>query len=234
MQAVLDEAPHAGLFPRYRDDLSGPERERVARGLTAARACIADGLRQFGLTAEPASLSAAAAVRAQIGVAELAAEELGAQDMRGYGPLAPESAAALDELAARLRAAMAAIFSGGTAPPLPAANLAETLAGATDEALAAMANALAAAVLESDAASESLPLVAADALTETAQSVCRAAGARPQAEMDVTSIHWRLDRPRLAGLGRDYLVTRFRKQLEPRREEVREALRAYGRRAVRQ
>ncbi|MGH9518222.1 MAG: hypothetical protein ACRD2D_01175 [Terriglobales bacterium] len=233
MQAILDEAPHAGLFPRYRDDLSAPERERLARGVTGARASLADGLRQFELAPEPAALSAAAAVRAQAGAAELAAEELGARDMRGYGPLAQESAAALDELAARLRAAVAAIVPGGGMTSAPAGNLAEALASTTDDALAAMASALAAAVLDHDASSEALPLVAADALTVAAQSVCRAAGAKPPPEIDASAIRWRLDRPKLARLGRDFLVTRFRKQLEPRREEVRDALRAYGRRAIR-
>lgn len=230
MQALLDAAQRPGLFPRFHDDLSAPERERLARGLTAAHAAVADGLRQFALAPEPAALSAAAALRAQVGVAELAAEELGARDMRGYGPLAPEAAAALDAMANHLRAAMAAIVNGG-AGPRPATNLAEALAAAADDALDTMARALAIAVAEEDAASEALPLIATDALTEMARTRCLAHGAVPPPELDAGAIRWRLDRPKLAGLGRDFLTGRFHRQLEPRREEIRETLRAYGRRA---
>lgn len=230
MQSLLDAAQRPGLFSRYRDDLSAPERERLARGLTAARAAIADGLRQFELAPEPAALSAAAALHAQVGVAEMAAEELGARDMRGYGPLAPEAATALDQMADNLRAVMAAISSGGSVLR-PGANLADALGAAADQALATMARALAAAVADDNAASEALPLIATDALTGVAQTICRAHGATPPPELEASGIRWRLDRPKLAGLGLDFLTARFLRQLEPRREEIRETLRAYGRRA---
>lgn len=224
--AILEQARAPGLFPRYADDVSAAERGRYAAAVARARAALEEAARESGLGQEAAGLGARQALEAQWSVAEVGLDDLLPAAMRAYGPLAAEAEARLEAMAARLRAALA--WEGAAAGPAAGAGLEAALAAALPEAMAAMADVLAEAVLRRTANDE-LPLLAADALTRVAHRVALAQGARPPlAALDIRAIRWRLDAPRFTGLGRIWVARQFARQLEPRRDEIAAALRAFA------
>lgn len=236
LEAIL--SPPASLFPKYADDISAERRRRVGTGIAAARAAIAHALAASAIVAEPPSTGVAQAVRAHLSVLEMAAEEMGARSMRGYGELDPEQTVALDRLALTLRQAMSAIgpegspgtLEQGRALPTPAA-LAAALGATIDAVIEAMVQALAAANGEP---SDALPLIAGDVLVQTARNTAAPLLGVPAASLpaaDIDRIRWRLDAPRWSPLGRDASKS-FRRQLEPLRADIEAALRAYAVRAL--
>ncbi len=143
IEAILAHARAPGLFPRYADDLSAAERRALAARLAQVRAALAAAVGECGLRPE-AALGARQAIAAQWSVADMGLDDLLPAAMRAYGPLAPEAAGRLEQVAARLRAALAPVAD---APPAVAAGLEAALAAALPEAMAAMAAALAEAAL---------------------------------------------------------------------------------------
>ena len=252
LEAILAPAAAADLFPKYADDLQDEQRRRVQAGVAAARAAIAQTLAANAIAPEPPATGIEQAVRAHLSVLELAAEEMGARSMRGYGELAPEQTEALDRLALTLRQAMTAIWpvtnathatdATGMPPSSPArptpealAALAAALGATTGTVIEAMAQALAAAVGQPDyALNDALPLIAGEVLVQAARATAAPLLGVPAASLptaDIDRIRWRLDAPRWSPLGRDALKS-FRRQLEPLRGDIEAALRAYAVRAL--
>lgn len=241
LEAILAPAAAAGLFPKYADDLQDERRRQVQAGIAAARAVIAQTLAANAIAPEPPATGLEQAVRAHLSVLELAAEEMGARSMRGYGELAPEQTEQLDRLALTLRQAMTAIGPAPIDPagmPSPARPTPETLVAlaaalgaATGAVIEAMAQALAAASGESN---DALPLIAGDVLVQAARATAAPLLGVPAASLpaaDIDHIRWRLDAPRWSPLGRD-AAQRFRRQLDPLRGDIEAALRAYAVRAL--
>lgn len=237
LEAIL--APPASLFPKYADDLDPARRQALHTGIAAARSVIAQLLADEAITPEPPRTGTAQAVRAHLSVLELAAEELGARSMRGYGELEPGQTEALDRLALAVRQSVTAIWPSApeavdTTPPTTPEALADALADATDTTLEAMAEAVCIAAQQRQP-NDALPLAAGDVLIHTARQIAAAhlhvePSTLPVADID--RIRWRLDTPRLAALGHDYLLKSFRRQLAPRRTDIEAALRAYAVRAL--
>jgi len=233
IEALLLLETDAGLFPRYADDLFPQERAQHTASVERARTALRRAMAEHTIEPEAARTGARQAIQSQWSLAEIGLEELGARSMRGYGPLEADTAQALERLAAELQAALpgrrAAALPGG---PARAEALAAALAEATPAALEAMAEALAEAAI-AGRGNDELPLVAGDALARVAREAAaqlagRGGEANPWPPLDINGIAWRLDKPRLAGLGRNYLLGRFRRQLQPLEAQVRAALRAYG------
>ncbi len=239
LEAILAAAAAPGRFPRYRDDVDPAARAQLAHGIAAARARIGAALTAWGFEPEPAAIGALQAFRSHLSLAEVGADDFAARSMRGYGDLAPDTAEALDRLAAELRAAVAAILpaagaSGAAAPAVSAEALADALGDATGDALETMAQTLADAV-SAGRTNDELVLIAGDALAAAARACAAPSLGRPPESLpafDIDRIRWRLGKPRFA-FGRDALLQSFRKQLAPRRDDIRAALRAYAHRCRR-
>ncbi len=229
IEALLRPEAEGGLFARYADNLTVEERAGQRGSVERARAALRRALVEHGIEPEAARTGTRQAIQAHWSLAEIGLEELGARSMRGYGGLEAETAEGLEGLVGELQAALPG-RRGGSGPSA-GEGLAEALGEAAPEALEAMAEALAEAVAEGRSNDE-LPLVAGDALARVAQQVAAAQGGaregRPWRALEIDGIGWRLDKPRLAGLGREFLVGRFRKQLQPLEGQVRAALRGYG------
>ncbi|MGH9393434.1 MAG: hypothetical protein ACRD1E_04635 [Terriglobales bacterium] len=228
IEAVLKGAGRPGLFPRWSDDLDPSERVRQLAAVARVRAAMAAVMAAQGLEAEAPPLGARQALQSQWALAEIGLEELGARAMRGYGELNPEQEIELERLVASLQGALPRSDGDRGAGAAPESSLGEALAAATAAAMEAMARALAAATL-AGREREELPLIAGDALAAVARAVCVKAGiggALPEFQID--GIRWRLDPPRLQGLGADYVAARYRRQLAGLEGAVRTALRSYG------
>jgi hypothetical protein len=225
MAAIAEQARTPGMFPRYADDMTAADRQRLGARLARAQAALAGAVAACGVEAEPASVGARQAVEAQWSVAEVGLDDLLPAAMRAYGPLGEAAAAKLEAITASLRAALA---KDGEPAERASAELGPALRQAVPEAMAAMADALADAAL-ARAANDELPLIAADALTRVARRVAQAQGARePLPAIDIRAIRWRLDAPRFSGLGRTWVVQRFARQLAPLREEIAAALQSFA------
>jgi hypothetical protein len=219
--AIARVAESGALFPRYQNDLTPEARaaidQRIARGRSQLRARMA----ALAMVPEPAPLSAVQAIAAQFNLAEIGLDEIGARAMRGYGEVGPAAADALDQLTGELAAALA------TAAPAPALTTAPDWNPDADAVMEALAAALADAVA-TGRGNDELPLAAGDCLAGLAQAELRARGfAGPCPVFEIDSIPWRLDRPKLAALGRDHLLRGFRRQLAPLRAPILDALRRY-------
>lgn len=227
IEAIL--APAAGsVFPRHCHDLSDAERHEQTEAVARVRAALRRVMAEHEIAPE-APPSARQALQSQWSLAEIGLEELAPRSMRGYGEVDDAQAQMLERLAAGLQAELAAARQGeASGSAARQDDLHEMLAQATPLAMTAMAQALAEAVL-AGRSNDELPLIAGDALARAAAEQCAAHGlAVPARPLDIDGIAWRLDKPRLAGLGRDYLVGRFAKQLAPLEQQVRTSLRAWG------
>lgn len=100
---VLGAPPGAPVFQQARSDVDAPARENAARAIAAVR----DELRAFmareDLRPRTPTASATHVARSRLDLALVAAAELGARHLRGYGEISAAEAAELDSLAKRLR-----------------------------------------------------------------------------------------------------------------------------------
>jgi hypothetical protein len=219
--AIARAAESGGLFPRYQNDLTPAARAAIDQRIARVRAQLRARMAAIALVPEPAPLSAAQAIAAQFNLAEIGLDEIGARAMRGYGEVSPAAADALDQLTGELAATLA------TAARAPAPTTAPDLNPDADAVMEALAAALADAVA-SGRGNDELPLAAGDCLAGLAQAeLCAHGFAGPYPVFEIDGIHWRLDRPRLAGLGREHVLRGFRRQLAPLRAPILDALRRY-------
>ena len=219
--AIARAAESGGLFPRYQNDLTPAARAAIDQRIARARARLQSRLEALAMPPETAPLSASQAVAAQFNLAEIGLDEIGPRAMRGYGEVSPAAADALDELVRELTAALAKSTDATSRAP------SREVGTDPDAVMESLAAALADAVA-AGRPNDELPLAAGDCLTALAHVELRSHGfTGPCPVFEIDSIRWRLDRPKLAALGRDHLLRAFRRQLAPLRAPILDALRRY-------
>ncbi|HXR98142.1 MAG TPA: hypothetical protein VN709_09895 [Terriglobales bacterium] len=219
--AIVRAAESGGLFPRYQNDLTPEARAAIDDRTTRVRTRLQSCMEALAIAPEKPPLSASQAIASQFNLAEIGLDEIGPRAMRGYGEVSPAAADALDALVRELTAALAT--AADAAPRAPSRELGID----PDTVMEALAAALADAVADGRPNDE-LPLAAGDCLAALAQAELRSHGfTGPCPVFEIDAIRWRLDRPRLAALGRDHLLRAFRRQLAPLRAPILDALRRY-------
>ena len=121
IEGILAAAGSRTLFPRYLDDVSVAQRKLLEGSLARLRALLTELLASQGLRPERPRIEASGAIRTTLIFAEIAAEELGPSNMRGYGELSPEQEQEVEGVAAELRQRIGALLA--ELAPEPAAQL---------------------------------------------------------------------------------------------------------------
>ncbi len=111
VEGVLASAQSRTLFPRYLDDLNPGQRRMLEGGIARLRAELAQLLASRGMRPQRPQIEASGAIRTALVFAEIAAEELGPGNMRGYGELSPEQAQEVEGVVAELRNRVAALLA---------------------------------------------------------------------------------------------------------------------------
>lgn len=102
---VLAAASRAA-FPRYASDFTPAEQNLISEQVSLIRSRLIGILESHGVEQEAERISARRAIRVSLDYMDVAAEELGAHYMRGYGLLDPQAAAQLDDISMELRATL--------------------------------------------------------------------------------------------------------------------------------
>jgi GTP-binding protein EngB required for normal cell division len=121
VEGVLAAAQSRTLFPRYVDDLDLSQRRLLEGSIARLRAELAQLLASQGMVPQRPQIEASGAIRTALIFAEVAAEELGAGNMRGYGELSAGQAEEVEGVVAELRGRIAALLA--ELAPEPAAQL---------------------------------------------------------------------------------------------------------------
>jgi hypothetical protein len=106
VENMAEAAASRAAFPRYSSDFTPPEQGLVREQVSLVRSRLTGILNSHGIPFGAERISARRAIRVSLDYMEVAAEELGAHYMRGYGSLDPQAAAQLDTISRELRGAL--------------------------------------------------------------------------------------------------------------------------------
>ena len=135
IEAILESAVSGAAFPQYIPDVSSAGSRTLREHITLIRAQLRRVLEEQGIEPPPPSIPAGRAVRANLYVIGIVAEEMKPTYMKGYGEMSAETAAELHGIAEELRGlvarALAADLASSEGPELPRAT--PRIAVQTDE-----------------------------------------------------------------------------------------------------
>lgn len=103
IEAILNTPASKAAFPRYASNLTPAQRSAIEDYIAQIRAQLLRVLDEQAIPREPASIPASRAIRADLGVIDIALLELNPRYMRGYGPVPEEASRNVDTVVRELR-----------------------------------------------------------------------------------------------------------------------------------